>query len=359
MNSHLLLAGKTKIDSPFSPFNIFCENHRNRRLELLEALHRGKNPDRLECDRSQVSKDLELLMKADLVKKKGQTFYPSFFMVLAEETQFIPGIAREIAQGFFSPIQDWFSEIRNRLNHFSREKNQQGEALDLIVIGYYIMTRNRPVIDKSLGDIITTSPPERTGGQYFFQVIQTDYSEFLGRFRERGEQVGKYYSGLFGIQGGPEQRALPPLGFFPLYKQLGVARGKKLAREVLAAYRDFCSCGAKPPGDIIPFLENLLLLDSDKNPRVPFLTKTDEEFLDNLGQELGKKISLYFSGYSSSLLNTFYSLPASEYASFSEFYDWFYHLIVDNCLERLWEKGLLSFPDRGYQPFIIFREDPE
>jgi len=354
LNSQLLISGKAKIDSPFSPFNIFYGSHRDRRLDLLMALHKGKNPGRLGHDNSQLSKDLDLLLQADLVKKKGHNFYPSFFMVLAEETQFIPGIAREIAQGFFSPIQDWFSEIRNRLNKLSLGEDHQWEDLDLIVIGYYLLTRNRRLITNSLKEIPANTPPERAGGQYYFQVIQTDYPEFLGKFRERGEQVGNYYCGLFGIQAGEKQRAFPPLGFFPLYKQLGVARGEKLAKEVLAAYREFYFSGVEPPEDIIPFLENLLLLDSEKKPQVPFLTRTDGEILESLGQELGKKIGLYFSGYSSSLLNAFYSLPASDYSSFSEFYDWFYHLMVDNCLEMLWEQGLISFPAGDSQPFISF-----
>ncbi len=356
MNYHLIISGETDLDSPMSPARIFGGIERTRRLDLLVELHKGTNPNILRSKNCSLRTDLELMEKAGLVQAQGSSYRPSFFLVLEEEMEFIPEIAREIARGLFCPIQDWFSEIRNCFQQLSISRFAGWDEMGFLLIGYYLLTRSRRKIDLAAGKILEGNPPVRSAGRYFFYLIQTEFTEMLGRFKDRGQGFGNYYCGIFGTIAAEKDGTCPPFGIFPLFKQLGPARGKRLALEVIEAYRDYFFSGQKPPKDIIPFLENLLLLDSQKNPLVPFIPASDEEQLAVLGSRLGTKIGTSLGQYSSSLQNAFYSFPASRYSTFQEFYNWFYYLLADKCLELLVEQGLIALPPKGYQPFLSFNK---
>ncbi len=353
MNYHCIISGKPKINSPFSPFSIFKGVDRNRRLDLIVLLHKGEEPFKLKHDKKIISDDLKILETAGLIKKKGQSILPSFFVVLQEEMDQIQEIAGEVAKEFFVPIFDWFSEIRVLFKSLSISKKFRWEQLGFLVIGSFLLHQNPERITPLKKISSNPKPQNRKGGDYYFQLIQTRNPDLLGKYKERGEQLGKYFCGLFGSSKAEIDASSLPFGLFPLFRQMGPARGKALGIEAIEAYQDFYFSGEKPPEDIIPFLENLLLLDSQKNPQVPILTRKDNEQLSLMGKKVGKEIGRNFALYSSSLLNAFYSLPASKYSSFEDFYYWFHYLIADKCLELMLEKRLIFLPGLGYQPYII------
>ncbi len=349
MKCQLVVSGNFNLHHPCNPFKVFAGSSRDRLIDLLLQLHHGSlAPD----SGSEKRKDLELLLQAELIKKQDGYLVPSFPVILNEEFRFLPDLAREIARGLFVPIRESFTEIQGTLQQLSPGPINSREALAFIVIGSFILDRGRWIIDRDLKNL-APPPPRRPGGDYFFQLIASARPEPGGRFRERGEPLGGYFCGVFGTQAAAKEARCLPFALFPLMKARGPRSGQKIGLELVQAYRNYYHGGAQPSEEICSRLKELLLLDSGKNPSIPFFRRREWALLEDLLQRVGPRIGSHFQQYYSSILNTFYCLPASGYASFAEFYDWFYYLIVEGCLDLLAEKGWLTVPASGYQPYIL------
>ena len=349
MKYQLVVSGSFNVHHPCNPFKVFAGSSRDRLIDLLLQLHHGSSVPYSGPARE---KDLELLLQAELIKKQEGQLFPSFPVILNEDLGYLPGLAREIARGLFVPIRELFPEIQATLEQLQPGPLSSREALAFIVIGSFILDRGRWIIDRELKSL-APPPSRRPGGDYFFQLIASGRPEPGGRFRERGETLGSYFCGVFGTQAAAKEGRCLPFALFPLMKAGGPRSGKKLGLELVQIYQDYYHGGAQPSEEICSRLEEFLLLDSGKNPSIPFFPRQEWTLLEDLLQRVGPRIGSHFRQYYSSILNTFYHLPASRYASFLEFFDWFYYLIVEGCLDLLAQKGYMTVPPTGYQPYIL------
>lgn len=353
----LTVWGQCNFSHPHSPIQIFFSKEGKKRLKLIKELHRGKTPQNISkecyCSEEELQKDLDLLEKSSFIHKKNGTYLPSFFVVLKEELSLIEMTIEEIAHGLISPVEDWYSEIYNYYRQMSFHPLFSWEEVSLLFVGNFLYEMGREQISNKGEYQLLCPPPARSSGNFYLWALEGPALKHMGTYNNHTDRFNGYVVGTYGRDTNSQLRDALPDGGYQLMKKIGREKTLTLIEQSLLAYENLYYQGILPDEELVPVLENFLLMDRGKTPLVPLGEEKDCELIDKLRLNLGEKIGTAFDNYYSLLMETFLLFPGSNYSSFSEFYCWFYNLLISHSIEVLMEKNLITLPPRGYIPYIL------
>lgn len=355
MNLQIGLEGRSDPRDSRSPFQLLCNEDRKRRLELLKCLHQEKDWEKqlgIVYEKRTLKEDMALLQEATLIQRIDDSFFPGFFIVLKDELQYIKTLAQKLAAGLIVPLQDWYSEIRSYAREFSFQEIFPWPDINFFLLGSFILDLGQMIISNQ-GEPFFQRPPDRKSGHFYLWGIETDNSFHLGRYGHHFNVFGPFCIGNFGPKLPKNGSATLPDLLYPLIHTLGRDKALEMFLESIEAYENLFYYHRTPSAELLTFMEYLNLIDGNKKALVPIGNSHDCRIIEHMIHAIGSRVGQYFDCYQHTLEITFQSFRASDYARFSEFYSWFYHLLMDVVMEELIIRGLIHCPKTGSSPYIL------
>ncbi|MDM7275530.1 MAG: hypothetical protein P3X22_005355 [Thermoprotei archaeon] len=126
-------------------------------------------------------------------------------------------------------------------------------------------------------------------------------------------------------------------------------RVSKILREYEKKYYDSIY---EISGESMKYLKEWLYLDENLNPQAPIYTREDMNIINGFIDYMSTHIFNIIYKNLDGIKNIFKKFKASEYASFAEFFCWFYHLAFTEIMDYLIREQRLRQPAHGYEYWI-------
>ena len=306
----------------------------------LRALHDGYTlieiEELLQTSEEELMEKIDLLMKANLVRKENEKYYPTFLIVNESEAEKTYEHAKIFGKIIADELEKNWEELMDDFASLKASQKYSIKELSLILIGSKLLDIGLLEALVKDGTLLITAPtrpsPDRPDAKYYFYMVEG-----------KTEYLGKY---------GENETDLPWENWtFVTFGQNIVNNEQNKPREKL---EEKCSeilkeQQIKRPED--------LAVDLD----IPILSKEDSIAWKETTKKITKRILLKIKERKEELLQYYYSLLTSQYTSntLGEFVCWYIHIVYAWAIDFLIEERKIHMPKDKFESLIIFTQGPQ
>jgi len=361
-------AGKGK----HNPYNALQSDLRKA---IIVGLHKGQSIADLARSYALMGNEvlghLESLQEGGFVKEKNGKLVPSFFVALKRDVTATRKASLGLGRSIGEIYEANWETIVETYNHLPVSSRFGFERVGFVLIGAYSLDMISRFAEE--GDIMPRAP-KRKSGRYYLWAVENGM-DALGRYGMHSGKCRRYRYASFGGERqrrrtsppdhqwkfmGSEMKEENPMAAYTKFQTLVGSERKsveeKIKKTTLNALREYERKYHDESHEVSKETENLLrqwrYLDANGVPIAPIYSEEDmgtiSEFVDEMAayifDEVYKNLNM--------IKATFSKCDASTYASFPEFFCWYYHLVFTETMDYLIRKQRLSQPKYGYEYWV-------
>ena len=345
------------------------------RKAIILGLHNGQSIAEL-AKSSGVSENETLehvgaLGEGGFVKVQKRKALPNFFVASGNDVLRVRRESAALGRQLAEIYRTRWQAVVETYNELSASSRFGFERIGFVLIGAYSLDMIGKFAEE--GDLMPRAPKRKTGRYYLWGV--EDGLEALGRYGMHSGSCKNYGYASFGGEK-DRQRTSPPDHVWSIiargmnenarrvaylkFQQLPVAERKaldrrleKLTHKVLTEYeRKYRSESHELDPESADYLRQWLYIDKNRVPLAPIYNEQDIGAIGAFADEMSVYIFDAVRRNLGAINSAFRRCRASAYASFPEFFCWYYHLAFTEAMDDLIRKQRLSQPVHGYEYWI-------
>jgi len=306
----------------------------------LRALHDGYTLGEIQkmfhISEEELFEKINLLIKANLLRKENENYYPTFLIVNkieAEKTyQHTKNFGKIIADEL---LKNW-KELVDGFTNLEASQKFTIKELSLVLIGSKLLDIGMLEALVKDGTLLVTAPnrpsPERPDAKYYFYMVEG-----------KTEYHGKY---------GENETDLPWENWtFVTFGQNIVNNEQNKPREKL---EEKCS-------EILKQKQLEKPHDLALELNIPILSKNDSLSWKKTTKKIANRILLKIKEKEEELLLFYNTLKASQYTNntLGEFVCWYIHIAYAWAIDYLIEEKKIYMPKEKFEALIFYTEGPQ
>jgi DNA-binding transcriptional ArsR family regulator len=342
------------------------------RKAIVIGLHAGQSAVELArssgISENEISRHIASLREGGFVKTQNGEALPNFFVALRNDVVRVQRASVGLGRSLGEIYETRWKSLVKTYNELSVSSRFGFDRVGFVLIGAHSLDMMGKFAEE--GKIMPRAPKRKTGRYYLWGV--EDGLESLGRYGMHSDICRRYGYATFGGEK-DRRRTSPPdhvwsiiasemnetdlrVAYLKLQKLLVSERKnlegrvERLTHRVLKEYeRKYKDESYELSRGSENYLRRWLYVDENRAPSAPIYSEEDMEILDAFVDDMAVHILDTVRGSLGAINTVFKKCRASKYASFSEFFCWYYHLAFAKTMDYLIKKQRLSQPQHGYE----------
>jgi hypothetical protein len=327
---HLSMAGRD------GPWEYLTKNS----TSVLMALHEKKSLPEMERElglkRAQLQKELDAMVGASLVTRKGDEYSPGFFCSNLDETLRIYDFSKKMGTKTADYVLSRWREIEDTYAGLEISRDHPFDEMSMLLVGSKILDVG--VLQELVQDGTLLKPaPRRPGsrtpdGMYYFWMAEG-----------QRQHLGVY---------GQDDTDLPDRNWhFVTFGANSIDNRPNQARN---AFEKEVVSAIKGNHEISP-------AELAGQFSLPLLGREDSLKWRSFSEDMSRQILVFLKERKGEVDRFFNTVASSRYSrdTYGDFYCWFYHLVYSHAIDHLIAKKKLAPGENHFAAMIHFRDRPE
>lgn len=362
-------------DSGKGKYNPYVALQSDIRKAVIIGLHEGQSIAQLakssDISEDEVLRHVESLEEGGFVKVQNGKTLPSFFIALRNDVVRVQRASVDLGRKLGKIYETRWRTLIETYNELSVSSRFGFERVGFVLIGAHSLDMMGKFAEE--GKIMPRAPKRKTGRYYLWGV--ENGLESLGRYGMHSDSCRHYGYASFGGER-ERKRTSPPDHIWSIiasemneidlrtaylkFQKLPISERKqqerrveRLTHRVLKEYeRKYNNESYELSKEFEDYLRRWLYIDENRAPSAPIYSEEDmgiiEAFVDDMSVHILDTVRRNLDAINA----VFQRCRASKYASFPEFFCWYYHLAFTETMDCLVGKQKLSQPAHGYECWV-------